>query len=91
MAEENLRRSLEQLRTRLGEVETEEQATQQKVDSLTDHIQDLLTHHEGDVPPEKHRRLLDALRGSVEHFEINHPVVTGMINNVIQTMNNLGI
>jgi transcriptional/translational regulatory protein YebC/TACO1 len=44
-----------------------------------------------EAEPETNHELKKLLKDSVLYFEVSHPTLTATINNVINTLNNLGI
>jgi hypothetical protein len=58
--------------------------------SLMDDIQKIL-EHPGEVTFLHHHNLMNNLKISIRHFEVSHPSLTGLMDNVINTLNNLGI
>jgi len=92
MIKKRLHSSLHDLNAGINEVKNsyqEDPETLKVLNNLTRTIQDAL-EEPGEVTLD-YEKLLPHLKEGIEHFEISHPKLTGLINNVIQSLNALGI
>lgn len=78
---EELKRDLEKLHDELKQLDSDEP----KLQKLADEVQTALKESIEDVP------LVDSLRDAAESFEARHPQLTAIINNVMNSLSNIGI
>jgi hypothetical protein len=78
---DKLKRELEELQTELRNIDSEDP----KLQNLADQIQHALTEDLKDLP------LVEPLREVAETFEVKHPQLTALINNVMTSLSNIGI
>ncbi len=90
MSPEKLKSNLNALHEEITRTETENPEEQKKLSTLTDNIQNVLGDP-GDVSFGHHRNLMHGLNDALESFEVSHPTLTTLINNVISSLNALGI
>ncbi len=90
MSPEKLKSNLDALHEEITKTETENPDEQKKLSELTDNIQNVLGDP-GDVSFGHHRNLMNGLNDALESFEVSHPTLTTLINNVITSLNALGI
>ncbi len=76
-----LKQALEELHDELKQVGSEEP----KLQKLADDVQNALKESVEDVP------LVESLRDAAETFEARHPQLTALINNVMNSLSNIGI
>lgn len=88
MSTEELRKSLEQLRSEVGRLKGGNELIKQRVDRL---ISDL--EHQLECPDDTGHRvtLIESLRKLTQQFEVDHPQVTGILNHIMVTLSNMGI
>ena len=82
--------SLHDLHKEIAKTEFREPLHSEKAKVISFNIQEIV-EHPGNAPFEKHYQLMSNLRDAVTLFEATHPTLTGMINTVIKTLNNIGI
>lgn len=89
MAIKETHKLLLELRKQLDETEFTKPEVKEKVLKLTEIIDQAVDQGEADrVDPEE---LNKHLRDSVLYFEVSHPTLTATINNIINTLNAMGI
>lgn len=88
MSDEKLRTSLAELRAELERLEAEEAQVRERLDALISGVETRL-----DKPGDTalHQSLVDDLRQSIAEFEVSHPRATGILNNIMVTLGNMGI
>lgn len=88
MSRAELQSSLDKLRTELATLAPEAADARARLTALVDDIERELDALEdgGD-----HESLLERLRHQVEAFEVEHPRVTNILNDIMVTLANLGI
>ncbi len=90
MSEDKLRKELDELQNRLDKTDPKDEAGRERIQSLRDGIQSV-KEQDGPVSTETRQDLLHRMESALEHFEVSHPTLTGVVNNVIRTLNNIGI
>jgi len=88
MSRAELEHSLEKLRGELDALGPEAAATKVRLAALIDDIEQEIATLE---TAEDGESLLEKLRHQVEVFEVEHPRVTSIINDIMVTLSNLGI
>ncbi len=78
---DKLKQALEELQNELKQIGSGEP----KLQKLADDVQSALKERIEDVP------LIDSLRDAAETFETHHPQLTALINNVMNSLSNIGI
>lgn len=88
MSDEKLRTSLDELRAELERLEAEEAQVRERLDALISGVETRL-----DKPGDSthHHSLLDDLRHSIAEFEVSHPRATGILNDIMVKLGNMGI
>lgn len=88
MSEQKLHEALLELKARIGELDLKDGEARQKLQTLVDNIQSRI-----DQPgsAEESHTLLENLRDAVEHFEVEHPTLTAVLNDLMMTLSNMGI
>lgn len=90
MADERLRRLLEELNDELGRVECPDEDTETQLCRLRADIERVLA-----APPDAtetpHQDLAVGLRAARDRFEISHPNLTLLIERVVDSLSNMGI
>jgi hypothetical protein len=88
MKTEELRESLERLRTEVERIEREDDPAKKRVGELITELEYQLEHPADTAHRE---RMLRDVPMAVERFEIEHPRVTGVLRSIVTTLNQLGI
>lgn len=88
MSDEKLRESLQELRSELERLETEEAQVRERLDALIAGVETQL-EKPGDVT--HHQSLVEDLRQSISQFEVSHPRATAILNEIMVTLGNMGI
>jgi len=78
---DKLKQALEELQNELKQIGSGEP----KLQKLADEVQAALKERAGEVP------LVDSLRDAAETFEARHPQLIALINNVMNSLSNIGI
>ena len=88
MSRAELQASLERLRAELATLGTEAEDTRTRLTALVDEVERELEQlgETGD-----HASILDKLQHQVEAFEVEHPRITNILNDIMVTLANLGI
>ena len=85
MDNKQLREQLDSLARELESVEVDETVREQ----LNVLIAELEVHEQaGSVPPDS---MPDTVRQMVSHFEVEHPTLTGVLNNILVSLGNMGV
>ena len=83
------RESLRTLSDTLSETVVEGEA-RGVMSGLLEDVQDVLGNP-GELPFVRHRNLAEKLDSTAKYFEVSHPNITAVINNVITSLNGIGI
>ncbi len=84
MDREQLGQLLSRLRAELATLEAGDDGAQTRLRTLLDDIESQLADHDNDG-------LTSELKRRIETFEVEHPRVTAILNDVMVTLSNLGI
>ena len=76
------------LKTEIAALEPSDQEARTRLQSL---IADLETRLADATEDDDDEALMDSLRESVERFEVEHPRATGIINEIMVMLGNMGI
>jgi len=88
MPEKILRDDIEKLRNEIANLNADEDASKEKLESL---LQDIESALETEEQNKNQSELLAGLKESVNHFETEHPRATAIINDIMVTLSNMGI
>ena len=88
MSREDLRKSLERLHSELDKLEGDNELARERLKHLVSDLE-----HQLENPDDKAHRdtLIERLHDFIEQFEVKHPRVTGIANDIMVTLSNLGI
>ena len=87
MAEQELRKLLDQLRGELDQVDKLDDSQRDMLRSLATDIENRL---DPDVEDETYP-LLNGLQSAVERFEVSHPALTKLLGDALTALSNAGI
>ncbi len=88
MSDEQLRQSLEELRSELARLEAEEAQVRERLDTLISGIETQLDNPDDAT---HHQSLIQDFRQSISQFEVSHPTTTAILNQIMVTLGNMGI
>jgi hypothetical protein len=86
--DQDLRKALRELRAELERASGADPEECAKLERLIDAIEHKLDH------PEQHEEdysLVERAKESIEHFEVSHPRATGILNDIMMMLSNMGI
>ncbi len=88
MKNDELHEPLERLRDEIKKLGKDDEAIQRRMQLLvTDLERQLDSSDDFDDEP----KLLDGLRRNIERFEVEHPRLTGVLNQIMVELSNMGI
>ena len=87
MSEDDLKRLVQELSAELEAVE-HQAGDKERLQALHDGLEQRLEHPREDNQDEE---LIDAITEGIAHFEVEHPRATALLNQILQTLGNLGI
>ena len=87
MSDEQLQRSLKELRAELDRLEADEAQVREHLDALIASVQ---THVDAPGDAVHHASLVQALRQSILELEVTHPRATGILNRIAAALGNVG-
>ena len=88
MSHEDLHALVRQLKTEIAGLRDEDGEARERLQALVDDLDRRIDDEDTGGEDEE---LMDSLRESVERFEVEHPRATGIINNILVTLGNIGI
>ena len=89
MTDQNLRELLEKVHKKLEQIDTADEAEQERLRRLEADIRSLLERSdEDDLADEP---MLERLQDSIDHFETSHPQLTMMLSQMMTILSNAGI
>jgi UTP:GlnB (protein PII) uridylyltransferase len=86
MADQKLRKLLEQLHVELARTESVDEKGREMLSHLSADIQKLLEASEA-----AHPSTLKRLRDAIDHFEVEHPAITAALSQMLNILSNAGI
>lgn len=89
MSEEKINNALEELRREVERLEVGDSEARERLTNLIENLEQNLKPSE--VSEDGHQGLIDDVKEVVTHFEVEHPRVTGILNDIMMTLSNMGI
>lgn len=90
MSESKLKKHLEQLREEMQELDDVPGEDQKDLENIVEGLQRKLDGRNGDQSSEQ-RDIQNTLSASIARFEASHPRLTGVLNDIMVTLSNMGI
>ena len=90
MDDQDLRKQLERLHKEIEETSAVDEEGRQMLLHLQADIRTLL-ERSGSGPIQAHPSLVQNMVASVEYFEVSHPNLTNVLNQVLATLSNAGL
>ena len=87
MSKEKISESVELLRLEIANLKVEDTAAKARLDSLIAELESGLTEPE----PASAATLNESVKELIEHFEVEHPRITGVLNDLMVTLSGMGI
>ena len=88
MPRKELSSLISRLKDEMARLRDDQQGSRDQIESLID---DLETHLETGKTQKWPAEMITRVREEVEQFETEHPQITGILNNIMVTLGNLGI
>ena len=88
MQSEQLRASLDELRKTIEAADLSQGPAREKLDRLISEIESKLEHPED---TERHATLVESVKDSIQHLELEHPRATTILNQIMTTLGGVGI
>ena len=88
MTDKQLREDLEKLRQEVNELTENDFSAREKLNAL---IGDIETRLETSGEETDDESLFDQIKEAISHFETEHPRATGILNDIMVTLSNMGI
>lgn len=86
MSQQQIEKALNELRREIANLNDEKAETRERLSGLVESIERGVETPQGD-----HDSLVEEIRGSIEQFEVEHPSATGVLNQIMVTLSNMGI
>ena len=84
---EKLNETLENLRSEIENLRTNDNESKAKLEKIVDDLEQKIKNPD-DVD---HNRLISDVKDTVTHFEVSHPTVTAILNDIMMALSNMGI
>lgn len=88
MPRQELNSLITRLRQELTNLQEDQQGSRDQIESL---ISDLETHLATGKTNDWPSEMTERVRREIEDFETEHPQITGVLNNIMVTLSNIGI
>jgi hypothetical protein len=88
MTEQNINDSLQQLRDEIDKLHLDDRDVKDRLNQLVESIEGSLG---GGELLEPDHDLVEELKDVISQFEVEHPRITGIVNELMMTLSNLGI
>ena len=88
MPRKELNSLLTKLKQEITSLQDDQQGSRDQIESL---IGDLETHLATGKTQDWPAEMTDRVRKEIEEFETEHPQITGILNNIMVTLSNIGI
>jgi len=85
-----LREQLERLEADLKKIESVDEAGRAILHNLQQDVQDLLDRS-GEVSSLQEHPISERLRQAIQHFEVTHPTLVGVMEQMVNTLSTMGI
>lgn len=86
MPERIIRKAVEELRAEISKLPEQDSEARERLEKLILEVETGL-ESEGD----EYESLIEELNGTVEKFEVEHPVATTLLSRIVQALSNMGI
>ncbi|MEE9395709.1 MAG: DUF4404 family protein [Methylococcales bacterium] len=84
---EKLNETLENLRSEIENLRTNDNESKAKLEKIVDDLEQKIKNPD-DVD---HNRLISDVKDTVTHFEVSHPTITAILNDIMMALSNMGI
>lgn len=84
MPEKQLKEDLEQLRREIGELDVNDEAARERLAALAEEIEARIASNTGEG-------LVENVQDAIREYEVEHPRATGVLNQILMTLSNMGI
>ena len=85
-----LREQLERLEADLNKIDSVDEAGRDILHKLQQDVQDLLARSGEDSGLQEHP-IAERLRQAIQHFEVTHPTLVGVMEQMVNTLSTMGI
>lgn len=86
--EENKRKLDDSLKRLRSELESADESTRKRIEALVERVERQLAGGEG---KQSRHSLLQELEEEIMHFEVEHPRLTAIVNDIMVALSNMGI
>lgn len=88
MSEQQVSNALDELRREIEQLELNDQAAKERLSGLVESIEQRLMPG---IVEEDQPDLVEDVKDAVTQFEVEHPRITGILNDLMMALSNLGI
>ena len=88
MSEQKIHESLQGLRQELSRLQGDDQQIRERVNGLIAEVEQELREQE-----HQHRNpsLMESINNTIEQYKVEHPGVTGILNQIMMSLGNMGV
>lgn len=88
MSDEKLRKSLARLKKAMEELDESDETSRQKLARVIEDVQRKLNREETSQPE---KPLSAQIKDAIVHFEVKHPTITSILNDISMVLSNMGL
>jgi predicted nucleic acid-binding Zn-ribbon protein len=83
---QKLTETISALRAEIAQLHTDDAESKQRLEQLVENLENKLEH-----PDDDDHHLDEGIKDSITHFEVTHPRITAILNDIMMTLSNMGI
>ena len=88
MSKQKIHECLQGLRTELNHLQSDDQQVQERVNGLIAEVEQQLLE---DEHRPQNPSLMESLNNTIEKYKVEHPGVTGILNQIMMSLGNMGV
>jgi chaperonin cofactor prefoldin len=83
---EKLSETLDSLRAEIDRLHTDDTESKERLEKLVQSLENKLEN-----PDDEGQSLQEGIKDSITHFEVSHPRITAILNDIMMALSNMGI
>jgi len=83
---QKLTETIATLRAEIAQLHTDDVESKQRLEQLVENLEKKLEH-----PDDDDHHLDEGIKDSITYFEVTHPRITAILNDIMMTFSNMGI
>ncbi len=88
MSEQKIHENLQSLRDELNQLQGDNQQVRERVNGLIAEVEEQLLENEY---RQRNPSLMESINNTIEHYKVEHPGVTGILNQIMMSLGNMGV